>query len=146
MYLRFMKPNIAIIPYFIFVKVLDKKICRIFFTSTCPSQHTIMLKNSSHQNVEKLMWPKNALRSIMWIFYGYNFWSCWKYNNIIFHKWTKLFEKISHFFMLLSNVKHIVSFKFCGLLRISELESFTKFVSKKCLFKITEAQKCWCYF
>ena len=29
-----------------------------------------------------------------------------------------------------------------GLLRISELESFTKFVSKKCLFKITEAQKC----
>ena len=31
MYLRFMKPNITIIPYFIFVKVLDKKICRIFF-------------------------------------------------------------------------------------------------------------------
>ena len=30
-YLRFMKPNIPIIPYFIFVKVLDKKICRIFF-------------------------------------------------------------------------------------------------------------------
>ena len=26
-----MKPNITIIPYFIFVKVLDKKICRIFF-------------------------------------------------------------------------------------------------------------------